>query len=65
MPEFDFRKSSYSDHEDVCVEVATNIPHTIAVRDSKDPGGPIVRLDPDSWVAFQHALARGRFEQPG
>ncbi|MFF0625183.1 DUF397 domain-containing protein [Streptomyces sp. CB02959] len=63
MPEFTYQKSSYSDHEDECVEVATNIPHTIAIRDSKDPLGPILRLGPASWAAFNDAVAAGRFER--
>jgi hypothetical protein len=31
------------------VEVARNIPGTVAVRDSKDPDGPILRFTPDEW----------------
>ncbi|MFE3646812.1 DUF397 domain-containing protein [Streptomyces sp. NPDC057579] len=63
MPEFTYQKSSYSNPERECVEVATNIPHTIAIRDSKDPLGPILRLGPASWAAFNDAVAAGRFER--
>ncbi|MEV0371882.1 DUF397 domain-containing protein [Streptomyces sp. NPDC050636] len=62
MREFRYRKSSYSDHEAECAEVATSIPRAVAVRDSKDPDGPIQQLDPASWTVFQGAVAGGWFE---
>ncbi|BBJ40880.1 hypothetical protein SSPO_035980 [Streptomyces antimycoticus] len=37
MADLALRKSSYSGGEEECVEVATNVPNTVAVRDSKDP----------------------------
>ncbi|KUO19686.1 DUF397 domain-containing protein [Streptomyces dysideae] len=52
MPHFEFVKSSHSSGNGECVEVARNIPGTIAVRDSKDADGPILRLMPKSWTAF-------------
>ncbi|MFJ5305278.1 DUF397 domain-containing protein [Streptomyces sp. NPDC088350] len=54
MSEFEFTKSTYSsgDAHGECVEVARNIPTTIAVRDSKDMDGPILRLTPATWAAF-------------
>lgn len=54
MPAFEFVKSSYSGGNagQECVEVARNIPGTIAVRDSKDVDGAIVRLTPSAWTAF-------------
>ncbi|MYU54924.1 DUF397 domain-containing protein [Streptomyces sp. SID7805] len=39
-----------------CVEVAVNIPGVIAVRDSKDPDGPVLRFGPLQWAAFRRAL---------
>jgi hypothetical protein len=33
-----------------CVEVARNIPGAVAVRDSKDPHGPILRFARDEWA---------------
>ncbi|MGW0823902.1 DUF397 domain-containing protein [Streptomyces sp. NPDC002845] len=58
MTEFDFVKSSYSggDAGQQCVEVARNIPGTIAVRDSKGPDGPILRLTSRAWGAFTKEL---------
>lgn len=54
MTEFEFTKSRYSggDAGQECVEVARNIPGTIAVRDSKDADGAILRLAPSAWAAF-------------
>ncbi|MFJ9244442.1 DUF397 domain-containing protein [Streptomyces sp. NPDC101776] len=54
MPAFEFVKSSYSGGNagQECVEVARNNPTTIAVRDSKSPDGPILRLTPATWAAF-------------
>ncbi|MER7211038.1 DUF397 domain-containing protein [Streptosporangium sp. NPDC000239] len=36
----EFRKSSLSGANGQCVEVATNLPGLVAVRDSKNPSGP-------------------------
>ncbi|WP_406168699.1 DUF397 domain-containing protein [Streptomyces sp. NBC_00996] len=60
MPPFQYRKSSYSDDEGECVEIATNIPTTIAIRDSKNPTGPALRIHPTTWTTFQAAVAIGR-----
>jgi len=47
-----WHKSSYSnDSGGDCVEVAP-CPHTIHVRDSKNPGGPILAVSGESWAAF-------------
>ncbi|SCE99152.1 DUF397 domain-containing protein [Micromonospora mirobrigensis] len=35
-----------------CVEVATNLPGIVAVRDSKDPDGPRLTFTPTAWSAF-------------
>ncbi|MFD6679011.1 DUF397 domain-containing protein [Micromonospora parva] len=35
-----------------CVEVADNLPGLVAVRDSKDPTGPVLLFPPDAWRAF-------------
>lgn len=58
MPEFDFAKSSYSTANYECVEVALNVPGTIAIRDSKDldPDTPILRLAPAAWASFTASL---------
>jgi hypothetical protein len=49
---FAWRKSSYSGGEGgECLEVAT-CPHTIHIRDSKNPTGPHLTLSPNTWSAF-------------
>ncbi|WP_235037380.1 DUF397 domain-containing protein [Actinomadura sp. K4S16] len=55
-----FRKSSHSgDANNTCVEVATNIPAVVAVRDSVDPEGPALTFSPDAWRAFTGKLKNG------
>ncbi|RUL92981.1 MULTISPECIES: DUF397 domain-containing protein [Micromonospora] len=46
-----WRKSSHSGDEGACVEVAV-VPGTVAVRDSKDPDGPLLFFAPSAWTAF-------------
>ena len=56
MPTFEYCKSSYSNDKSECVEVATNIPTTVSIRDSKNPNGPSLQLHPTTWRAFQSSL---------
>ena len=35
-----------------CVEVADNLAGVVAVRDSKDRGGPVLTFEPATWAAF-------------
>ena len=45
-------KSSYSDSGGGdCVEVAPR-PHTIHIRDSKNPDGPRLTVSPGAWADF-------------
>jgi hypothetical protein len=47
-----WRKSSYSGNSGgQCVEVGTAA-HTIAVRDSMDPHGPVLAFGPQDWQRF-------------
>ncbi|MFF4062490.1 DUF397 domain-containing protein [Streptomyces sp. NPDC001668] len=53
-----WRKSTYSGSEGgQCVEVAT-CPHTIHIRDSKNPEdtAPTLQVTPATWTAFTTAL---------
>lgn len=50
-----WRKSSYSGNGGNCVEVAT-LPDTLAVRDSKDKSGPVLRFTAESWRAFTETI---------
>lgn len=47
----DWRKSSHSGDEGACVEMAV-LPRAVAVRDSKDPAGPVLLFAPAAWAAF-------------
>ncbi|MEV7988373.1 DUF397 domain-containing protein [Micromonospora sp. NPDC085948] len=48
-----WRKSTRSNGSGgACVEVADNLPGVVAVRDSKDPTGPVLVFAPDAWRAF-------------
>jgi Domain of unknown function (DUF397) len=48
-----WRKSSHSNpSSNNCVEVARNLPGIVAVRDSKNPGGPALTFTPDEWKTF-------------
>jgi hypothetical protein len=48
-----WRKSSYSGNGGGdCVEVARSLPDVVAVRDSKNPDGPILTFSRDEWASF-------------
>jgi hypothetical protein len=42
-----------------CVEVATNLPDIVAVRDSKNPSGPKLIVSSATWRTFLHSLKAG------
>ncbi|MEV4654595.1 DUF397 domain-containing protein [Micromonospora sp. NPDC049301] len=46
-----WRKSTRSGQGE-CVEVADNLVGIVGVRDSKDPAGPVLTFDRQSWRAF-------------
>jgi len=55
-----WRKSSYSaSNGGDCVEVARALPAAVAVRDSKDPGGPKLIFTVADWTAFTAAIRTG------
>jgi uncharacterized protein DUF397 len=56
-----WRKSSYSGGSGGnCVEVATNLPGLVAVRDSKNPGAPALLLTLAQWHTLIATLRAGR-----
>jgi uncharacterized protein DUF397 len=58
-----WRKSSYSGNGGAnCVEVASNRPGLVAVRDSKDKIGPTLSFTPDEWRAFVAGAKAGEFD---
>ncbi|MEU4567599.1 DUF397 domain-containing protein [Micromonospora sp. NPDC023956] len=55
-----WRKSSRSGNGgSTCVEVATNLPDVVGVRDSKDRQGPVLSFSPEAWEAFARATVAG------
>jgi hypothetical protein len=59
-----WRKSRHSGTEDVCVETAFLPGGDVAVRDSKDRDGPVLRYTPGEWRAFIAGVKDGEFELP-
>jgi len=51
-----WHKSSYSGTQGNCVEVATNLPGLVAVRDSKDPEGGVLVVSSGEWQRFIRTL---------
>ena len=57
-----WRKSSHSSNNG-CVEVAQS-GDQIAVRDSKDPAGPVLMFTAYEWRAFFAGVRDGEFDSP-
>jgi hypothetical protein len=58
-------KSSLSFANGNCVEVASLPGRTIGLRNSRDPGGPVLRFTPDEWHAFLGGARNGEFDSFG
>lgn len=56
-----WHKSSYSSGNGACVEIA-RVGGTVAVRDSKDPHGPVLTFTPGEWEAFTRGAKAGEFD---
>lgn len=56
-----WRKSSHSNAESNCVEIAAFTGRATAVRDSKDPAGPALVFPADGWQAFVSSVRAGDF----
>jgi hypothetical protein len=62
LPGASWRKSSYSANGANCVEVASNLPGAVAVRDSKDPDGATLATSTHAWSAFIAGIKRGELD---
>ena len=57
---YKWRKSSYSGQGNTCVEVAANVPGTVAVRDSMDPHSPVLHFTADEWRELTERVKSAR-----
>ncbi|HET9118342.1 MAG TPA: DUF397 domain-containing protein [Pseudonocardiaceae bacterium] len=56
-----WRKSTFSNTQGACVEVAT-LRSGVGVRDSKNPAGPSLRFPADEWTTFTAGVRAGEFD---
>lgn len=57
-----WRKASRSSTDGACVELAALPDGCVAMRDSKDPCGPVLSFTQAAWSAFVTAMAAGEFD---
>jgi hypothetical protein len=57
-----WRTSTASGDNGQCVEVATNLPGIVAVRDSKHRHGPALVFTREEWKAFLLGAKRSEFD---
>ncbi|WP_326944423.1 DUF397 domain-containing protein [Amycolatopsis sp. NBC_01307] len=55
-----FKKSPFSENVGACVEVA-RVGDGVVVRDSKNPGGPMLWFSAVEWTAFLYGVLIGEF----
>lgn len=51
-----WRKSTRSNGSGNCVEVADNLTGIVAIRDSKNPEGPALVVEPAAFAAFARTV---------
>jgi Domain of unknown function (DUF397) len=57
-----WRKATRSIGNGDCVEVAPD-DGQVAIRDSKDPAGPVIHYSASTWQSFLHKAKRGNFDR--
>ncbi len=58
-----WRKSSFSNYDDICVEIARLLSDRIGARDTKDNGGgPVLIFTSCEWSAFISGAKDGQFD---
>jgi hypothetical protein len=59
-----WKKSTYSGaNGGNCVEVAGDLPGIVAVRDSKDPHGPVLTFGSAAWETFLRCIKAGHLDR--
>ncbi|MFF4381030.1 DUF397 domain-containing protein [Kitasatospora sp. NPDC001547] len=58
-----WRKSTYSNGQGGCIEVADGYRGVMPVRDSKDPLGPALVFPAEEWVSFVAAVRSSEFSE--
>lgn len=57
-----WRPNGHSTGDDTaCVKIAT-VEAVVLTRDSKDPNGPVLGFDTDTWVTFLNTVKSGRLD---
>ncbi|MFI6451011.1 DUF397 domain-containing protein [Streptosporangium amethystogenes] len=62
LPDAIWRKSSLSDGQNNCIEVATLTHEGVGVRDSKNPDGPALVFSTGDWRTFVNGIKGGEFD---
>lgn len=57
-----FRKSSFSTGTGDCVEVSTDVPGWVGVRDSKLANSPVLVFSADTWRRLLNGLRSGEMD---
>jgi hypothetical protein len=57
-----WRKSTFCNGADACVEVAPLADGNVALRDSKEQDGPVLVFTPAEWAAFTSGVRQGEFD---
>ncbi|GAB3208658.1 DUF397 domain-containing protein [Nocardia tengchongensis] len=64
LPVTNWFKSTYSQAQGECVEVAFLDSGRVGVRDSKNPTDPALTFTPGEWDAFTQGVKDGEFDRP-